>query len=76
MRSYNLQQLNIFYEWCGTWKMQVNDSKTNFVHFWNRGRLLQVVKVYKYLGLLFDEFVTFDGDVKVLIQPEELLVWW
>ncbi len=53
-------------------------SKTNIVHFRNRCKpltdyvfkfgscALQVVKVYKYLDLLFDEFVTFDEAVKVL----------
>ncbi len=54
------------------------DSKTNIVHFRNRCKpltdyvfkfrscALQVVKVYKYLGFLFDGFVTFDEAVKVL----------
>ena len=47
--------------------------QVNIVHFRNWGKsltdyvfkfgscALQVVKVYKYLGLLFDEFVTFDA---------------
>ncbi len=72
------RQLDILYEWCGKWEMQVNDSKTNIVHFRNRckpltdyvfkfgGCALQMMKIYKYLGLLFDEFVTFEEAVKVL----------
>ncbi len=58
--------------------MHVNDSNTNIVHFRHRGKsltdhvfkfgtcALQVVNVYQYLGLLFDEFGTFDEAVKVL----------
>ena len=49
------RQLDILYEWCGKWKMQVNDSKTNIVHFRNRCKPLTdyVFKfgIWKYISI-------------------------
>ena len=63
--------LNVMSEWCKKWRMVVNTDKTQIVHFRsprssktrynfvfdNCG--LEIVSEYKYLGVYFDEHMTF-----------------
>ncbi len=61
------KQLDILHEWCKTWIMKVNVSKTQVMHIRNPQRPrcteklfcgsqeLMYVDRYKYLGVIFDE---------------------
>ncbi len=65
-------------EWCSKWKMNINETKTNVVHFRNKHQLktqyvvkvghksLNVVDRYKYLGIYLDEFLEFEVSVSTL----------
>ena len=58
--------------WCRKWRMVVNNEKTQTVHFRPKNTplseytfmfnqyALQTVNCYKYLGVYFDEFLSFD----------------
>ena len=58
--------------WCRKWRMVVNNEKTQAVHFRPKStplskysfmfnnHFLQTVNCYKYLGVYFDEFLSFD----------------
>ena len=64
--------LNVMYSWCDEWKLKVNLSKSNVVHFrpkqWRRSDRrfmygndeMVYTNVYKYLGVLLDENLNFD----------------
>ena len=69
----NLQKmLNFVNEWCEKWQLNVNIEKTKIMHFRKKrkaktnfkfyiGRTdIEIVKSYKYLGIIFDEFLTFE----------------
>ena len=69
----NLQtMLNCIYQLCGKWRLVVNEDKTKIMHFRSsRSRKtefvfkygveeLEIVKHYKYLGIILDEFMKFD----------------
>ncbi len=64
--------LNKLNEWCSKWKMKINETKTNVVHFGNKHQLktqyvfkvgnnsLNVVDRYKYLGIILNEILEFE----------------
>ena len=75
----NLQTiLHTFFRWCAKWKLDVGESKSQIVHFRNPsvpcstwkfscGHLhLKTVSHYKYLGIIMDEFLTFNLATKTL----------
>jgi hypothetical protein len=77
----NLQiMLNNVFQWCSKWRMTVNTEKTQIVHFRPvntrltsssfifNNVVLQVVSEYKYLGVYFDEFLTFKKTATVLSE--------
>jgi len=65
------EQLNFLDDWCQKWKLLVNESKTEIVHFRPknvqktddnfvfRGCNLKVVNEYRYLGLVLTENLQF-----------------
>lgn len=68
----NLQEmLNSMYNWCRKWRLVVNESKTNIVHFRKSRKrctefifkygdnVINVVKEYKYLGVILDEHLNY-----------------
>ena len=71
-------QLDAIYNWCRKWRMAVNKSKTQVVHFrpsrhpiTNFSFLygtepLSKVSEYKYLGVYFDEYLKFTSNAKTL----------
>ena len=64
--------------WCNKWRISVNTKKTKVVHFrplkkklttatFVYGRTkLEIVSIYKYLGVVFDEFMEFKEGVQTL----------
>ena len=60
--------LKVLYKWCTKWRLEINDTKTQIIHFRNSSKprtsfqfycgdqLLKTVPQYKYLGLVFNEF--------------------
>ena len=73
-------QLNYLYEWCNKGRLSINNSKTNVVHFRpkcvnrtpfefkNGNVIIETTDHYKHLGLMLDEFVTFESCATVLSQ--------
>ena len=67
-------------EWCHKWRMIVNTDKTQVVHFRSRrsrltqfefmfnGISLEKVSVYKYLGVYFDEHLSFKNTTSALAE--------
>lgn len=58
------QMLNIFNDYCNSWKLKINSSKTKIMIFGDRSRTrnipffiagdeIEIVKEFKYLGVLF-----------------------
>ena len=75
----NLQtMLNCINDWCITWKMKINMSKTKIMQFRKKGtersiakfvlgdKLITKCATYKYLGVVFDEFLEFNKNAEVL----------
>ena len=70
--------LNYVHEWCNKWKLLVNGAKSQVVHFRKHRRPrtsfkfligeseLDIVSFYRYLGVIFDEYLNFK-------QCEEIL---
>ena len=64
-------QLDFIHRWCQKWRMSVNESKTQVIHFrpprtprsdfkWSFGDTqLDTVSIYKYLGVHLDEHLNF-----------------
>ena len=60
--------LDVLYKWCIKWRLEINDTKTQVIHFRNPSKqrsnvqfycgdqLLKTVPQYKYPGLVFNEF--------------------
>ena len=75
------QMLSVLHNWCMKWKMKVNPSKTQVMHF-RRGPSvtrsqfkfvcgndqIQTVDKYRYLGLIFTEFLSYDAMAKSVAQ--------
>ena len=63
--------LNYTTQWCKKWRMAINVEKTQIVHFrkskknktnfrfYFENDELKIVENYKYLGVIFDEFLDF-----------------
>ena len=77
----NLQaMLDRLDRWCKNWRLKVNCDKTQVMHFRKkRSRLtdfvfrlnetpIKVVNKYKYLGVIFDEFLEMNCNAEVLSQ--------
>ena len=75
----NLQKmLDHVDSWCKKWQMRVNVDKTKVVHFRNKrknktcfnfkinGSEIEIVNQYQYLGIIFDEHLTFEKCAKAL----------
>ena len=72
------KMLDFIKEWCHKWRMSINNDKTQVVHFRQPKKSksdfdftfgnssLETVPVYKYLGVMFDEYLTFDINATVL----------
>ena len=66
------KQLDFLNKWCKKWRLKVNNSKTKIVHFrpkrrsrtsfnfYNGDSCLNIVSHYRYLGLIFNEFLDFE----------------
>ena len=77
--EHDLQiMLNKMHEWCHKWRLKVNISKSNIVHFRPpRAKLtqfvfqygdknLEIVNEYKYLGVILDQHLSFKTCSKTL----------
>ena len=75
----DLQRMfDVMHSWCKKWRMKVNPQKSNVVHFRPRScprtsfvfkygdQILQTVTKYKYLGIVFDEFLDYNVTATVL----------
>lgn len=72
--------LNIVANWCNKWRLGINQTKTNIVHFRkirkNRTTFkfslgsseLKIVNSYKYLGLILSEFLNYNIAVDLLAE--------
>ena len=61
--------LDYIHSWCRKWRLRVNTNKSKIIHYRTKRRqrtqflfkmgniYLDMVTVYKYLGLYFDEFL-------------------
>ena len=70
--------LNFVYEWCKKWRLQINFSKTNAIHFRNRGKRcsdfelklgnqsVAYTSVYRYLGVHLNEHLDFSTTADTL----------
>ncbi len=75
------QMLDRLHEWCSRWKLKVNVLKSQVMHF-RRGpsvprslfkfmcgnNQLQIVDKYRYLGLIFTEYSSYDAMAKSVAQ--------
>jgi len=71
-------QLNVLNNWYQKWRMLVNIEKSKVVHFRNRQKSrtnfvfmygneeLEIVEQYKYLGLIFYQFLTYNASVEAM----------
>ena len=77
----NLQvMLNHVQNWCVKWQMKVNIEKTKVVHFRSKRKKkskfafeidnhkLEISDNYRYLGVIFDEYLDFDKCAKTLSE--------
>ena len=77
-QEVNLQKMSDYiHSWCRKWRLRVNTSKSKIMHFRPKRRQrtqfffkmgninLDMVTVYKYLGLYFDEFMDFNTELEV-----------
>ena len=74
------KMLETMHDWCSKWRLKVNTTKTNIVHFrpkraqetkfvFKLGEtILEKAKEYKYLGVILDEHLTFNSCSKVLAE--------
>ena len=72
------QMLTAMNDWCKKWRLKVNESKSNIVHFRKSrqkqtnfkfeygGKTIELKSEYKYLGVILDEHLTFTTCSKVL----------
>ena len=80
-REEDMQSLlNCLDNWCRRWEMKVNNAKTKIVHFRPQSIVktnttfvcgdeqLDIVSQYKYLGLLFTEYLEYDKMAKKVAE--------
>ena len=72
------RQLNFVYQWCQKWRLLINKSKSQVIHFRKKGKSksetefvfgdepLKIVTKYKYLGVILDEFLDYRVTAEVL----------
>ena len=72
--------LNVMYQWCKKWRLRLNSNKTKIVHFRRKrvkqtmfkftygSKAIDIVQCYKYLGVIFDEFMSYDECSKTLSE--------
>ena len=72
--------LNSMHNWCHKWRLNVNKDKSNIVHFLPKRKQkttvkfmfgaheISIVDKYKYLGVYFDENLTYDHCIKTLSE--------
>lgn len=70
--------LNVLYNWCCRWRLTINESKTQILHFRKKQKPrspkafscdnlnLEYTSLYKYLGFVFDEFMNYEKGIQVL----------
>ena len=70
--------LNFVDSWCKNWRMKINIDKTKVVHFRTKrqrktnqifymsNNVIDIVPNYKYLGVIFDEFLDFNAAADTL----------
>jgi len=71
-------QLHVLENWCLSWNMKVNVSKTKIIHFRPKSMpisnfiftlnndTLETTSTYKYLGIILDEHLTFEENINIL----------
>ena len=77
----NLQGLlNIVENWCNKWQLEINLTKTNFMHVRKKRKartnvvfkfgseVVQYCTSYKYLGTTIDEHINFETTVSILVE--------
>ena len=80
----NLQiMLDFVNNWCNKWQMKINNEKSKIVHFRRKTlpktsfefkvgcTTLEVTDSYRYSGVIFNEFLTFDKCVKHSVVWQE-----
>ena len=72
------KMLNYVHQWCNKWKLLINATKCQVVHFKKQRRTrtkfkfqigeseLSIVPSYKYLGAMFDENLNFKDCEQIL----------
>jgi hypothetical protein len=72
--------LNFVHSWCEAWHMKINMTKSKVTHFRKQGTppsnsefklgnaKLEYVEKYKYLGVIFDEFLTFEQHTQAMAE--------
>ena len=77
----NLQHMiRYMHKWCNQWRLKINHAKTNVMHFRNNRKPrtsfqftygnvpLDIVKRYKYLGVYFNEQLSFAKSADILAE--------
>ena len=74
------KMLNHVGDWCNKWQMKVNIEKTKIVHFRNKRKpvtnfefkinnyKIELTNNYRYLGIIFDEHLTFELCARTLAE--------
>ena len=72
--------LNVMYNWCNKWRLNINETKSNIVHFRPKNlkrtnfefkyghSTLNIVGIYKYLGVYMDEHLTYSDCINALSE--------
>ena len=84
--EHKLQRmLDVLDEYCKTWRPIINPHKSKIVHFHRKScprstqqfhcgtKAIEIVSSYKYLGLVLNEFLTFQITAKVVSQSASVL---
>ena len=74
-------------DWCRTWKISINHTKSAVIHFRPQkspcsskqflfgGLYLPIVTQYKYLGIVFDEYLTFKPAAENRLEQASKVFW-